>query len=705
MAEARRVAIQQAFALRRANRLDEAAAAFAALLAAVPGDPEALHGMSLVAQATGRLAEAIGWARQAVQAAPRHPGLHYTLGLMLDENGETAAASSAFAEATRLKPDFLPAWNNLGLSLEALARPDAAMQAYDSALVVDPGYAPARSNRGALRLGRGDAAGALADFRQLIAAAPREAGLRLKEAQALIALQRLDEGRAALAAWLAARPDDAQGIALMANTCAAMNDTAAAIDWWQRLLAIEPGDWRARIESRLALPVIHASAAALAAARQRYADGLVELLGLAESPPGTPAQRLHGIERENFFLAYQGEDDRSLQADYARLLRRLLPPSLPERSPAAAVGGAARRPRIGFASCFFRDCTVGHYFRAWIVDLDPGRFEKFIYHLARREDALSEEFRRHADHFRRPQGDLAAVAATILADQLDVLIYPELGMNGRSFALAALRLAPLQCAGWGHPVTSGHASIDVYFSSQLMEPADGETHYTERLVRLPGLGTCYRRAAVAGRRRRSDFDLPEDAHLYFFPHALFKIHPENDATLARILAADPAGRLVLCAAENRWVTQAFVDRLQSVLADHGVDGVDGGRLQVLPPLPRPDYLEVNRLCDVMLDATRWSGGNTSLDALAAGLPIVSRWGRFMRGRQSAGMLSRLGVPELIANDEAAYVKLALRLGSDRAWRDELSARIVAGGDRLFDDAAPVAALEAFLLAATAAVRE
>jgi len=51
---------------------------------------------------------------------------------------------------------------------------------------------------------------------------------------------------------------------------------------------------------------------------RRRATGLPpgwgNLLAVAESAPGSPAQRLRGVERVNFLLAYQGEDDRLMQA-------------------------------------------------------------------------------------------------------------------------------------------------------------------------------------------------------------------------------------------------------------------------------------------------------------------------------------------------------------------------------------------------------
>jgi protein O-GlcNAc transferase len=98
----------------------------------------------------------------------------------------------------------------------------------------------------------------------------------------------------------------------------------------------------------------------------------------------------------------------------------------------------------------------------------------------------------------------------------------------------------------------------------------------------------------------------------------------------------------------------------------------------------------------MIDTLHWSGGNTSLDALACGLPIVTLPGAFMRGRQSAGMLRLLGVVELVARDTEDYLGIATRLVADKAWRDELSARIRATQGSLFDVRNAIEALQVLL---------
>ena len=100
--------------------------------------------------------------------------------------------------------------------------------------------------------------------------------------------------------------------------------------------------------------------------------------------------------------------------------------------------------------------------------------------------------------------------------------------------------------------------------------------------------------------------------------------------------------------------------------------------------------------DAMLDTLHWSGGNTSLDALACGLPVVTLPGAFMRGRQSAAMLREVGVPQLVAKSRDDYVGIATRLVQDRDWRAHLGARIRAGLDELFDARAPMDAFARLL---------
>jgi CRISPR-associated protein Csy1 len=448
----------------------------------------------------------------------------------------------------------------------------------------------------------------------------------------------------------------------------------------------------------LTLPQVYADAAEIDVTRTEYAAGLA---GLVTEAPGlvaalNPEERAGTVQWNNFYLAYQGRDDRELQSAFARFQRAILEPTLPQfYRPIARRPRGGRRLRVGFVSNFFYHCTAGNYFKSWVTNLDRDRFETVVYSLNNRPDAVTREIEQAAAHFRQQSFSFSGLAQAVRGDDLDVLVYPELGMNPRVFTLASLRLAPLQCAGWGHPVTTGHANLDVFLSSEAMEPPGAEAHYSERLVTLPGIGTCYPRPAVPERVPRASLGLPEEAILYLFPQSLFKVHPDNDHLLVEILAQEPRAVVVMFQSRFDPITRLFIDRLSRRFAARGL--ATAGRVKLLPNVSHADYLRVNLACDVMLDSLYWSGGNTSLDAIACGLPVVTRPGELMRGRQSAGMLALMGLHELVADSDEAYVARALRLGRDAQYRAGMRALLAERGALLFDQEAPVRALESFLL--------
>ena len=488
-----------------------------------------------------------------------------------------------------------------------------------------------------------------------------------------------------------------------ARELALSNHTRDAIELYQGALEHKPGHLGAALGARLTLPVIYDSSEAARVSRDRVESGLRALHEDIDIFLRQPASECLGqLGWVNFFLAYQGLDDTGFQSQYGDFVARLTATHLPELCrPLPKPNARGRRIRVGFASAYFRQCTVGGYFRGWITGLDRARFETFVYHGSQRQDALTHGIESRCDHFIDLAGpgfgSLGACGERIREDGLDILIYPELGMDAHSFLLASLRLAPVQCAGWGHPVTSGLPGIDCYLSSRDAEPSDAAAHYRESLVLLDGLGVAYSKPSCPIPKQRRDFGLPESKTLYLCPQSLFKLHPDFDPLLARVMSQDAEGILVFFEADHPALTRSFLDRLNKAFLNFDLDIRQ--RVLVLPYLRHPDYLEVNRLCDVMLDPPYWSGGNTALDALASGLPIVCFEGRFMRGRQSAAMLKRLGLSQLIASDTDDYLSIAHALAHDGAYREAVRARLRARVDTLFDQDAAIASLERFLIQA------
>lgn len=720
--------LQTALDAYRAGRLDQADSLYRAALAQEPANGEARFRLGLIAHRQGRMADAQHLLSEAVGLRPGDPITRYTLALVEYDLGQLDAAKQGFEAAIALndgfaeaynnlalvfqdqgnfdaslavlrraltvRPHYPSALNNLGVALRELRRLPEARQVLEVALRQDPNYQPAYHNLGSVFMALGDAVAAVANLSRSIELAPRHA-----KSHYLLGLCRerqgdLDAAISCQRRVIELQPDYVEAAVSLAELLAQINRDEEAITWFKRAADFRPGHHKARLGAALTLPVLYRSVDHLDAARQRYATqlrSLGEVLPLAGSAGQTDP--LRDLQWTNFFLAYQGRDDLELQARYGRLVAntvRAALPDLAEPLPARDPGGG--RLRVGFVSRFFRDCTVGHYFSAWITESNHEEFDILAYSLDTKEDVVTRRIEAATALFRRLDGDLPALARQIRADAPDILVYPEIGMDPGAVLLAAMRLAPVQCAAWGHPVTTGLPTIDHFLSCAPMEPADAQAHYAEKLLLLPGLGTCYRRPQLPTAKARADFKLPEHRTLYLFPQSLFKIHPDNDRLLARVLAGDPNGVLVFFGLVPPALNAAFLDRLSAAFAAFGMDGRE--RAILLPCMPREDYLRVNLLCDLMLDCLHWSGGQTSLDALACGLPIVTWPGAFMRGRQTAGMLQIMGVPELIAADEDDYVAIARRLGGDPAWRQALGERLRSGSDRLFDRLEPIRSLEA-----------
>ena len=291
-----------------------------------------------------------------------------------------------------------------------------------------------------------------------------------------------------------------------------MEESAAA---YERALALDPDKLQALLGARLMSPPIYSDRDHVVAARQRYAAGLKRLREEAERFRRMPsAHLLTQLQGGNFYLAYQGMNDRQLQSEYAAFVADALSAAAPEFFEPLPANHQSheRRLRIGFLSSLLRECTVGSYFKSWVTMLDRERFETFVYYTGHQQDAVTREIEQAAGRYVKLAGKGAGeIARHIKNDNLDVLIYPEMGMDVLGVMLGAMRLAPVQCVAWGHPVTTGHHNIDYFISCASMEPENASEHYTEKLVLLGGIGTYYTKPSCASKLDRSHYGLPEKA--------------------------------------------------------------------------------------------------------------------------------------------------------------------------------------------------
>jgi predicted O-linked N-acetylglucosamine transferase (SPINDLY family) len=454
-----------------------------------------------------------------------------------------------------------------------------------------------------------------------------------------------------------------------------------------------------RLKEALLLPILYDTPEEVAHCRQQFAAGMNELLvRLNLDTQSARRQALKAIaDHTSFYLAYQGRNDRELETEYGQLVHRIMAASYPEwtRSLDMPTLSGEGKVRVGYVSAYFYGHPVSKHFLGWLVEHDRSSFEVCAYHVGKRVNAVTDEARRATDHFHHIPEDLEGTCRAILAENLHILVFLDIGMDPLMTQLAALRLAPIQCVTWGHPVTSGLPTLDYFLSNELMEPEDGQDHYSERLIRLPGIGICYRKPVIPRpllNKPRGHFGLGEDRIVCWCRQSIFKYLPQHDDLFARIAKRLPCMQFVFVA-KCASVGESFRRRLERSFAVEGIRAED--HCVMLPYLYGVDHWNLYRVSDIFLDSLEFNGGATTLEAIASGLPVVTLPGRFMRGRQGYGILTQLGVTDTIARDKEEYVSIAVRLAGDRGWRDQILKRMKANFPQLYSDTRNVRALEDF----------
>jgi predicted O-linked N-acetylglucosamine transferase (SPINDLY family) len=257
------------------------------------------------------------------------------------------------------------------------------------------------------------------------------------------------------------------------------------------------------------------------------------------------------------------------------------------------------------------------------------------------------------------------------------------------------RFAPLQCALWGHPVTTGSRHIDWFISADAMEPPEAERNYSERLLRLPRLGACYPYPALApdlsvAIPARRD---PGAVH-FLLAQNVVKLTPIHDELLARIAQALPTAQFSLTPHPKEHVRAELAERMRKCFESHGLDFDQ--RVHIHPWLSEAQFLGLAAQSDVNLDSLGFSGGVTTLEITRFDVPTVTLPGQVMRARQSYGMLKLMGLDELIAQDPDDYVRIAVRLGREPGYRAAVRARIAACKHVLYDDQGVIEAFTRFI---------
>jgi predicted O-linked N-acetylglucosamine transferase (SPINDLY family)/glycosyltransferase involved in cell wall biosynthesis len=369
-----------------------------------------------------------------------------------------------------------------------------------------------------------------------------------------------------------------------------------------------------------------------------------------------------------------------------------------------APARAGRRLRVGFINRHFGPQTETYTTLPSFEQLDPQRFEVILFTCHKNGSPLEDYCASRAAEFHVLPRDLTGQLATLRAAGLDVAVF---GTNVTAVAnevawLALHRVAPLQVVNNSSCITTGFPTVDLYVSGTLTETPQAPEQFTERLALLPGPAHAFNynadRRNPESRWSREALGLPADATVFVSAANYFKVIPEMQHTWARLLASVPGSYLLLHPFNPNWSSSYPIKRFcadfDRVLAEHGVPGSQLIVSSMKFPT-RSDVKELLRVGDVYLDTFPFGGVNSLIDPLEIGVPVVAWEGDSFRSRMGGALLRALGVPELVAANEAGYLAQVTELVADAPRRRELGASLQAKMERMPVFLDPLAASDAF----------
>ncbi|MFZ3138326.1 MAG: tetratricopeptide repeat protein [Thermodesulfovibrionales bacterium] len=695
-------AIKSAIANYQAGNLQQAEYICKNILKAHPYNFHALNALAAIYIKLGNYESAIKCFEEVLQSSPDNAEIYFNLGNAFKNKGDLESALNYYQKALQLDPNLAHVYNNIGLIFWEKGKLDDAITHYQKALQLNPYLSDTYNNLGIAFQEKGNFKDAITYYQKALQINPNltetynNIGLIFQEKG------KLDDATNYYQKALQLDPYFANAYYNLGNALYEQGNRDKALSAYDKAIEYNPSLVVARFARYMSqLLIIYPNQTSIYSSRKLYQDELVKLcktISLTTPQDIETAADAVGSQQP-FYLAYQGFNDRELQQVYGDLVCRIMALRYPQFANYPIMPSHLYREplRVGVVSGYFHSHSVWKIpIRGWIENIDKKRFSLYGYYTGKKKDGETEIAMQCFDHFVEDFYSFEDLCQIIRNDNLHVLIYPEIGMDPMTARLTALRLAPIQCTSLGHPDTSGLPTIDYYLSSDLMEPPDADEHYTEKLIRLPNLSIYYTPLDIPlTDMNRETLGLRSTSILYLCCQSLFKYLPQYDEVFPRI--AQQIGDCQLLFISNPRsanLTKQFRLRVEQAFIKFNLNPKD--YIVFLPFLNTVQYGTLNNICDVFLDSIGWTGHNSTFEAIACNLPVVTLSGKLMRARHTFAILTMMDLTETIANSIDDYISLAARLGKDSGWRKRISEKIAANKHRLYKDRTCITALEGFL---------
>ncbi len=633
----------------------EAAARYQQAIERDPADASAWFGLGNAQASLGRHRPASAAFQRVISLRPELAAAHFNKANADRELGEHESAVSAYEAAIALDPRSI-FFNNLGTTLTSLDRDDDAIIAFREAIVRDHSLESAHVNLCMALLGKRTWQATIEACHSALESLPASTRVLKILAGAWEQIPVFSNAITCLEHVLQIDPDDLSVHLPLGRVCLGDGDLGKAEVHLQ-----------AALEQDVDLATVHAHLGEVHRRRGAIAEATRHHELALELDPTLAATHSNLLLTMVHDQRISGE--RLQQESFAwseRHTSRIA--VLPSAKPATRS-----RLRIGYVSGCLHEHPVGLFLEPVLRRHDPNRFEIHCYAFQVGEDEQTTVLREmaHAWTDITSMSDELAVR-TIHHDKIDILVDLSGHCRPNRLMVFSYRPAPVQATWIGHSSTTGLPTIDYLLADARAIPVADEPHYVEAIERLPCHHLCFKEPVFDVAAGTRSLGLT-----FSFGCFTDSANIGNDVIdlWATILSETPKSILFLKSKDLN--DESVRNRLRSQFARQEI-GPE--RLQLEGSLSREDRLMAHRNVDLVLDPFPVNGRMATLESLWMEIPVLSLRGDRFSGRIGGGILSAVGLDELVAASQSDYRRLARELAGNeqrlRRLRDGLRERLL-----------------------------
>jgi protein O-GlcNAc transferase len=574
----------------------------------------------------------------------------YNQAVLFHQNNRLSEAESAYRTALKLNPGFAEAYNNLGNVLKDQGRQKEALSAYRKALKIYQDHPILLNNIGNILLALGDIKQAVQFLTKAIELDHSYVDPLNNLANAYRSLGKLEDAAKTYLRAIEINPNIAEIHFNLAGLLAYLDKTEQSITYYKNTLQLDPGNVAAA-------STLHHQLRCLCDWNE-IGDLEQRLNHIFKS---AEIQKLDDLGSP--FVTVSRSDDPSQSYLAATVASRKIVNALAvpiNKKSFSKRKTQKQRIKVGYLSDDFCDHAVMHLLSGVLREHNKKQFEIVCYSYGRNDKSIyRQQAIQYSDKFIDITNDVDYEAAQkISSDGIDILIDLKGHTKDSRLGICVYQPAPVQVTFLGYPGTTGTEFIDYILTDKTISPPEAEDYYSEKFAYLPDtyLPTDNKQDISGNLISRKDAGLPDEGFVFCSFNQTYKIEPVFFEIWMRLLKQVENSVLWL-STRNEIARHNLMNEAEKL-------GINPDRLIFANKVAsKEQHLARIKLADLVLDTRVYNGHTTTIDALWAGVPVVTMQGHHFASRVSSSLLNAIELPELVTTDLESYESLALRLAS------------------------------------------